>query len=271
MTTSENSSGTWWGEYSFETGQIQSWKIGPIKLYIQRLQNEWLFAFKREDVSANVKLGWERNRDLTEIPDDCEVERYAFKEAPSIISLIPKLAGKQVITRPTTPFTLMPNEQVTVYAGTPVWVKIETVNPKVKLTSISTRRLSDTWFGKSTTKGELCYSTKTKCRIRQEEVPMSANRAVTPVRITNLSSKKLELKEISLPMPYLSLFKSSDGNLWTSPASIIREKVGDKITVAFSRTPPKEMEGAELVAEAEKKEKSNVMKDAISAFFGETF
>ncbi|MDH5476763.1 MAG: hypothetical protein OEY50_00340 [Nitrospinota bacterium] len=271
MSEAEFDSPTWWGEYSFEVDQIHSWKIGPIKLYIQMRANEWLFAFRREDVSADVKLGWNRTMNVDSIPRDCELERYAFKEAPRRIKLTPMLASKQVITRPTTPFHLMPGEQVTVYAGTPVWVKIETLEPKTKLTSISTRRLSDTWFGKSTTEGELCYSTKTKCRIRVEEAPISANRAVTPVRITNLSSDKLELKEISLPMPYLTLFKSSDGHLWTSPVSIIRDKVGNKITVGISKTPPKEVEHAELIAEAQKKEKSHVMKDVISAVFGETF
>ena len=262
---------TWWGDYDFEIDQIQSWKIGPIKLYIQRLENEWLFAFHREDVSHDVKLGWEHFPDLAEIPDDCELERYAFRKAPPRVRLMPLLASRQVITRPTTPFNLMPDEQVTVYAGAPVWVKIETLDPKVKLTTISTRLLSDTWFGKSNIAGELCYSTKTRCRIRREEAPSSANRAVTPVRITNMSPEKLELKEISLPMPYLTLFKSADGTLWTSAVSIIREKAGDKITVALSKSPPKEVEDAELIAEAQKREKSNVMKEALSAFFGDTF
>ena len=263
-------SNSWWGEYSFEVEQIQSWVIGPITLYIQRRVNEWIFAYERSDVSADITLGWEHKADISKIPREYEQERYAFAEAPSRIRLLPTLAGKQVITRPTVPFHLMPDEEVTVYAATPVWIKVETVQPKTKLTSIATRKLSKTWFGVSTTKGELCYSTKTKCKIRIEEAPVSANRAVTPVRIKNLSPSQIELNEINLPMPYLGLYLAPDGNLWTSPISIAREKKAEEVTITFSKNPPDEMAQAELVTPPQKTWTGSVMKDAISSFFGES-
>ena len=74
------------------------------------------------------------------------------------------------------------------------------------------------------------------------------HRAVSVVRIRNNGESELALDRIRLPSPYLSLFASPDGQLWTEAVTLEREEDGQRATVDLARSPPAEIGHTELIA-----------------------
>ena len=64
MSQKRQQSATWWGNFSFETGQVSYWNIGPLSLYIQRLDKEWNVVFRRDESMRNADA-WHHEHDTT--------------------------------------------------------------------------------------------------------------------------------------------------------------------------------------------------------------
>jgi len=258
----------WWSDYPLEIGETGLWRIGPLSLYARRLENEWRIAYERDEDSAERGFEYTGKAPDEKIPENAEFERYAFQTSPGSIRLTPTLATKSVVTRPVEPFHVPSKEEVTIYVSTPVWVKVETAGPRVELSEIATQRLSDTWFGPSTKEGEFCYATRTACRLRLEEVPFRSNRAITPLKIHNRNTKMMLLKELSIPVPYLHLYGTEDGRLWSSQVTIERLAGSDSATLTFAKDAPQPLGEAQLLSKPRKTVQSNMMTRTLNTIFG---
>jgi hypothetical protein len=150
----------------------------------------------------------------------------------STIRLTPALADRPVVIQSETPFHIMPGQNMTYYVSTPLWVAFHTGKPLVNMTEMPLFRPSDTWFGPSTTQGELCFASTTSGRLRLDDIRFRPHRAVTVVLLRNMTGNPVLLKSLNLPVPNLSLYESADGYLWTQPEKL--EMTGNYDYAEFS-------------------------------------
>jgi hypothetical protein len=256
----------WWGKFDLQEGIGKRWQIGPLTLWVRRLAREWWIASRRS----------EKNGQIMEIAADelgeewlshNSFERYISSRAQPSLYLSPILADRPVVTRPVVPFHLCGGEQVTVYVHTPVWVRLEAGPDRQLLKEIATVRLSDTWFGSSTQQGELCYASRTHCRLDVREVPIRSYSAVTPVLIHNKVRGTLVLERLSLPVHYLSVYGTVEGGLWTQPVSMKWDE-DNTVSLDIVARPPAEVGDARLLCGPHREAEKGGLVRAVAAFFG---
>ena len=259
---------TWWGDFQFENEKNKEWLIGPLRLVVRRLSNEWHIAHEPIDDYDNNGVFGEIN-DTDQLPESLDNNsRYFFREITDQLSITPQLADRPIISRPLTPFNLMAGEEVTLYVSTSLWLQVATgSSPKKTLQTIAIQRLSDTWFGPSTLEGELCYASTTHCRLSFTDLPQRSHRAITPVLIRNKASTTLLIEKLNLPTPLLSLYVSSNDQLWTPQVTLTRQKDGDMAELKIDNQ-PLDIAGQMLqLSEARNKADNGILFHAFNTFF----
>jgi hypothetical protein len=213
----------WWGKVKIAHGASQLKRIGSsLDVWIQRLGGEWRIA-------RNPAPGEH---------DPERLERFASADAGDELELLPVLADRPVVARPEHPFSILPRQACTVFVGTPLWLRIQTPGDHpVQLTEFPIQRPSDTWFGPNPMVGELCYVSRTYCKIRREDVEPRPERALTAVSIRNNADTPLFLERLKLPVEYLSLYEN-EGGLWTQDIAFDREE-GQPLSALSLRDQPR--------------------------------
>ena len=201
-------------------------------------------------------------------PPDSTVLRYSFqKTLDRQIMITPVLADRAVVVRPDAPLYVLAGEDITIFASTPVWIRIEAGSPARLLTEIPSHRPSDTWFGPDTMEGELCYAVRMVGRLRLEKLPLRLHRAVTPIHVHNHASDALYLDRVQIPIQYLSLYQGENDFLWTPPVDLDRESSGDRASIRFADKPPAEAGAATLLSKARHEVRSNMIIRTFSSIF----
>jgi len=215
MTKKASAPNTWWGRYEIPIGSCGAWTVGPMGIWIERLQGEWRVAYNATedhlDPTIRVQVPVE-GMDLMSID---KVTRFAVTGEDPVVYLTPALADRPIISRPDKPFVVLPKDEITVHLSTPLWIRIEVGEQRRLLLETPAFRPSDTWFGPDTTQGELCYAARAAMQLNLEKVPLRAHRAITAVQVRNLGSEALTVDRLNLPVVYLSLFLGADDELWT--------------------------------------------------------
>lgn len=246
MSQSDQPQSMWWGQLSLESGQTAQWQIGSLSLAVQRFPNEWRIAYDRDESASPDVDTWTRTLPGPDIDqlDFPTIERYAFSQTDQVLGLMPILADRPVITRPLMPLVVPAKEEATVFVSSPLWVCIEVGDPPKRLQEIPILHSSDTWFGPSTMEGELCYASRTCARLSLENIPIRSHRAVTKVSVHNQADSQLSVERLNLPVPYLSLFESRDGLLWTQAVTMMRTQDTEMATFQVEKDPPAEAKDA---------------------------
>lgn len=259
---------SWWGNFKLDHNQSKQWIIGPLSLIVRHLDGEWQIAYER--------LGdFDSDTSIVEISDTDQLpatlgnnSRYVFRITKGLLTVMPMLADRPIIARPQTPFNLTAGEEVTLYISSPVWIELAVGTPTAKtLESIAIQRPSDTWFGPSTLEGELCYASTTHCRMDFTEICQRPHRAITPVLIRNQADTTLAIERVKLPTPLLPVYSSSDGQLWTSKITLVREKDGDMAELFIDDKPPKEIENSTLLRKPRDEIDNTILIRAFNAVF----
>jgi hypothetical protein len=146
--------------------------------------------------------------------------RFLLNHGDRPIHITPQLADRPVVARPMVPTELLPKERATLFISTVLWARI-CIGDQL-LAELATLRLSDTWFGATTMRGELCYASQTRALLRLDNVPYSAFRAIIPVTIDNQGEDNVKLERINVPVPHLTLYCDGE-KFWTSALTILRE------------------------------------------------
>ena len=128
-----------------------------------------------------------------------------------------------------------------------MWVRLESGNPAHTLLEIPVLRQSDTWHGPNTLEGELCYASRTFCRTDLENLPTRSHRVITPVIIQNQAKSALLIEQISLPLPYFSIYVDETGGLWTEELTI-KHEANDKHSIKQNKGAPFIAQGATLLS-----------------------
>lgn len=233
MNQEESEDRRWWGRFILKEVESRRWRLGPLTLVVQRLAREWRVCWERSEDPLDSALEICRPADAIEPGVAPNLSRFALGSTDESLRLVPALADRPVVTHPQTPFHVLPGEDVSLFVSTPIWVRIEVGQPPRLLLELPTYRPSDTWLGPSTREGELCYASKTHCRLALDEVPFRPHRAVSLVRLRNRGSDSLLVDGLSLPAPCLSLFAGENGFLWTQLLTI--ERSGEERGLASAR------------------------------------
>lgn len=217
-----------WGTFKVRLGESGRWRLGPCCLWIRRKPKEWLVATaaSRDYLSTATEVVIPVDDDNWPDAEDGEYTRFAFAETRNTITLWPELSPISVVFTPETPVFVTPGEHVTLYVSTPLWIRLETGDPPVLLREIPTYRPSDTWFGPSTTEGEHCYAVTMSGRLHLDDLPTRVHRAITPIQIWNRARDILSVEQVRLPVQMLSLYRATDGMLWTQPVVLERHANG---------------------------------------------
>ena len=151
MTKKNNSLSSWWGKFDFTIGQSTEWQVGPLLLIVRRLDNEWQFAFERDEEFEENTSTWNvSNTDRS--PESLgNNSRHILGDTSGCLTITPRLADRPIISRPLTPFNLGAGEKITLYVGSPLWLDLAIGTPQSKsLKEIAIQRPSDTWFRRYT-------------------------------------------------------------------------------------------------------------------------
>lgn len=259
----------WWGKLDVSEGQTIQWEIGSLQLALERLPNEWQLAYEWGDEVDPTTGEWSQKITNTSI-DELNyptVERYVVDQTDEILHIMPALADRPVITRPLKPFFVSPGDRITVYVSSPLWVSIAAGDPPRKLRELPIYRPSDTWFGPSTMEGELCYASRTHGNLNLENVPVHSHRAITQVAVHNQADTQLQIERLNLPVPYLSLFETENGILWTEAVAMVRTRNSDMAAFQVEKGPVEAVTGARLIIDPRQQPSQNMIIRAFGVLF----
>jgi len=274
----------WWGTFQLDAETGGRWHVGPSTLWLYRTEREWRLFHHRPTLAANKADPFTRRSDATvpvaddDIPDlpetpqqDLEVSRYSFSSTKPEVAIQPALADRPVVSRPEHPLHIPPGESITLYLSTPLWIRVFLSHADQLLHEVSSNRMSDTWFGVSTTEGELCYATRTAGRLQLDSLPARLHRAITPLRISNTAEESLLLERVQLPTRHLELYSTDENALWTQTVRMNHSDATKGADVNIRKGPPSEADGAQLLQEPRDAEKRGLVTStfgAIEALFG---
>ena len=268
MTDETNTILSWWGNFKLDHDQCRQWQIGPLSLLIRHLNGEWQVAYERLDNSDDQTASVEINN-TSQSPETLENNsRYIFRKTKGLLTITPLLADRPVIARPHISFNLTAGEETVLYVSTPLWLELAIGSSPMKvLESIAIQRPSDTWFGPSTLEGELCYATKTHCRLNLADISHRPHRAITPVLVRNQADTTLAIERLNLPAPLLPVFSAANGQLWTPKITLTRERDGDMAELQIDKKPPKEAKQASLLSNPRSNSDSTILIRAFNTVF----
>jgi hypothetical protein len=267
MINNQQQPASWWGDYSFLTGQTSCWDIGPLTMFIRRLEKEWNVIYKSSEAGENID-SWQYNLHTGTPPDDYEIKRYVFADTADRLTITPLLADRSVVIKPEIPFHVPTGQETTLFVSTPLWLRVQVHEPSVNILDMPIMRPSDTWFGPSTMEGELCYASRTLGRLSLDDFPYLPHRAVTPVTIRNNTDEAFQLERLNLTMTYLSLYCSSDHHLWTEAVTMVREPDTSAASIQIGEGAPEQAIDAALINEPREKAESRSLLSKVSTLFG---
>ncbi|MEF8795466.1 MAG: hypothetical protein V5A48_03365 [Salinivenus sp.] len=249
----------WWGPASLDLHTGGEWHVGPTTLWVYRSSHDWRVVVRPSTDPAAADPMAQRSGATLPVADDAmsavleadddalTTHRFSAQDTDESVALRPALADRAVVTRPEHPLSVLPDEAVTLYLSTPLWVRVELVESGRRLTEIPSHRMSDTWFGPSTREGTLCYATRTAGRLHLDRLPRRLHRALTPLTVQNRTAEPLALERIQLPVPHLSLYVTVDDAIWTDPVTMTHRTKGEGAAVQIREGPPSEHPEAEPI------------------------
>lgn len=256
----------WWGAHDIAVGSCGRWRIGPTALWIQRLHAEWRLATEPVDGSDEL-VEVEVPADPPDLLELDAVARFGMSHDGTEITLQPRLADRPVVTQPRKPFFVPPHESVVVFVGSPVWLALSLAGEVDPFHELPIARPADTWFGPPTDAGQLCYASRTYCRLRREQLPVLPHRALSRVRVINKASTAFLLERMQLPVEYLELYRGGDGALWSQDVELVHAEADVPAPMTIRRGAPGLAASAEHVAGARKHDGSNLLVGAFTALF----
>ena len=257
----------WWGEHRIEHGQAARVRVGPLILTAARLDNEWRLCRDSSGDSSDMSHGVEVPIEPPELGRTARASRFGCSNGSEKLELLPILPDRPVVTRPEQPITVPPHEQVTVYVGSPLWVRVSDAEHKQTLEELPAFRPSLTWFGPNTREGQLCYGTRTYGRLRLAEVVHYPHRVMTAVSINNGGDKPLLLERLLLPVQRFSVYATASGELWTESATLEREPGEELATLQLGTKPPGQAAGAKQVSKPRETSSQKLLFHAFGSLF----
>jgi hypothetical protein len=255
----------WWTERELGPEEGLRFAVGPLELSIYRQRDEWQIG---QELSAEYDKDadpW-RVEAISEFrPDPGSLQRFAVRGQRSRLRLTPTMPDRPIVARPRMPLFVPAGEAIQIFTSSPVWLEVAVGDPWRTLLEVPTRRLSDTWVGGSTRDGELAYAIRTVARKQLDGVPVRPYRAITPLVIRNQADDMLAVEHLNLPAPYLSVFATPLGRLWTEAITMLRSESGEMAALEIGRGAPAAAGEAERLTEPRRRAERNLLVRAFSS------
>ena len=258
----------WWGTFRVPHGTTARWRVGPSTLRVRRLPGEWRLAHEAQPPMTADQVEVNQPLEVVDADEEGEWRRIGLGGDSEEIELVPSTADRPVVSRPDSPFFVPPGEEVELFVSTPLWISVWSVSPRHLLAEFPSLRPSDTWFGPPTDEGELCYASKTHCRLRLEQLPRLPHRSITKVRIRNQATDTLPLERLKLGVPGLSLYTSEDNRILTPDVGLQRDPGGDGFALlVIPDRAPELATHASLLTSARQPAQHNLVVRAFNSLF----
>lgn len=244
------------------------WRLGPLRLWLGRAEREWSHASE-----------YGESRDLMDVsavpvdvvPDHLDWRYVAFRAAPRVVELRPRMPRRPVVVRPQREASIPAQEESVYYALIPV--ELEAVAGQGQtgrsLTTIATEELPSTWFG-SPARGLLAYALPDLASRDLAELVPKPHHAVCPVIIRNHSTINLLVQRVLIRTQYMTIY-AGHHNLWTNPVRV--EYFGQlrPSQIRYEPNPPAEEQRLRKVAEPTEPADQNLSLFALNTIPGEEF
>lgn len=256
---------TWWGEFRVPMDSTARWRIGPLTMWIHRRPGEWRLAREESDEAGDTMVETAVPEGADDLWSKTAVLRYAVGvDSAETIALTPLLADRAVVAKPERTLFIPPAADLVLYMGSPLWVRLTVAGRELDSFPIHTP--SETWFGPSTREGEICYATRTACRLRADEGLVRPHRATTAVRVRNHATRALQLDRIKIPVNLLSLYAGTDGVLWSQDVMLESTPDGALAPLQIQQGPPGSVGGVSVVSAPRELATPNTLARALSAW-----
>ena len=257
----------WWGVVEVESGTGRCWELPGFRIIVFRRASEWLLASERSPEREIDCETWTTSLVTEEPSGHPDLVRFVAAPSANSAQLVPRAADRSVVAKPRIPLHLLPDEGARIYVSSPVWVEVNVGKPMHSLGQLPVRRLSDTWFGPNTREGEVAYALKTQARMQLEELPMRPHRLNTPIEIRNDGDEPLHIDRMNLPVPYLSVYATESGYLWSEEVTLLQGRSSELASLRVRKGAPAEAERARRLSGPRIAAESNFLVRAFSSIF----
>ena len=257
----------WWGEFPFEEQSQKCWNVGERSIVIMRQATEWN-TWNVETDEENYDDIVISNKVNDVLIEDSNNGRFLEKNTSNKLNVMPLLADRTVVARPSSPLTILAGEKIQLFVSTPIWFYAETSPGGKCLLDIPFWRPSDSWFGASTIDGQLCYAKYTSAKTQLDELNLHSHRATTPITVINSHKKSLTINRINVPVNYLNLYCDENNNLWSSIISIERENDSDDVELIIDKSSSDDINPLTFISKPRLSSEQGKLVRSISHLFG---
>lgn len=231
-----STSGLWGDRPPPAPGETERLVVGPLAIWLSSVGNElWVTHAYPDDDDAPE-----------DPPEEAEWSRWALKDVPHRLRVLPVFPDRALVVKPEHPFTLLPRARARVYMRVPPWVRLEVVEEgrgrRTLLTEIPTERLSDTWWG-DFRDGELAYWLTTKARRELRPEDFEAWLVVSTLQLENHSEDALRVEKLALRVEHLSIYEKERW-LWAEEVRVEYRGEAEGSDIHMDDEPPHEAAGA---------------------------
>jgi hypothetical protein len=216
----------WWGSFLIEEEQSRFFKIGNLVTCVDRFNHKW---------------------HITTYHEGEQPFKTFAAQASNEITLKPTLPDRPLLSLLDRPCYIPAGETLLVYISAPLWIQISAGKPTTILDEFATETLNDTWFGKNTLVGELCYDNPVSGSPRLEDLLQDATHAIIPVSIENRSRQTLLLHELKISLSYLSVYSDKQNRFWTEQLHMYQES-SNTLETLMVKGPPLPLSEIQLVS-----------------------
>ena len=221
----------WWGTFLVGEEQSRFFKIGPIVVCLDRYNHEWRITIRLEGSKTPFRS-------------------FAAKTS-NHITLKPVLPDRPLLSTLDQPFYIAADDRLMLYLSVPLWISIEVGQPSILLDEIKTNNLAETWSGRNTIEGELCYANRTQAfaqmdaQLAQEEA--GTTQVIIPISIVNRSKNTLLIDALKIPLPLLSIYTDATNSLWTEQLYFYQDETDRPLVQPSLQGPPKTLKEPRLL------------------------
>ncbi|MDC8831068.1 DUF432 domain-containing protein [Alteromonas gilva] len=260
-------SNEWWGQFTFSPDEIKCWRIGERCIAIKRGLHEWT-VWNKQTYPEQSEVVICNCVQPDENFDDVDYQRFMVKQTGDTLIIEPSLADRAMIVRPSKPIIVMPDEEVRLYVSTPMWMTVLLPNREEPMTDIPFWRPSDSWFGSSTMRGDICYAKYTEAKMDRSRLENRSHRAFTTVTIKNDQEDPLSIQRLNLPVPALKLYIDQDQQFWTEQVNIVQRTEHSSPVSHVKQSLPEDPQSMVLVSESREMSKKPSFLSTIKSLVG---
>jgi hypothetical protein len=254
-----------WDKQKIEPGICYKTAIGPLAIWVQKIEDEIHIANVRENESLANAVSDTSFEKCEQFPAELHRTRYISETRTDEIRFLPVMPDRAVLVRPEEPLKLPPGRKATFYVRIPVWVKISIPSADdVALCEIPTVEQCSIWAGDAVS-GQLCYSVRSKARRKFIDFAPMPHRVICPILIQNRSKEMIDIERICVQSQHLNIY-AAENIMWTNDIEIIFQTEDNAGTVQYSGKPSELKPDAKLLSMARVPKKKTLLKRSLGTF-----